>query len=156
MLQLLYTLRVPGRNLYALSWEGTGLRVAMAVGPHIYFANIRRDYKWGYFCDTVVYSFKKPDRVSHRAIADESVTPLFPPQAEDCIIFWNTSTGERNAKSVRHLIAISSCRDLCLLAARVDDTTTQVCCHTPKHVCACMCACVHIDSPVCAVHSAAV
>lgn len=105
--QLLYTLRVPGRNLYALSWEGTGLRVAMAVGPHIYFANIRRDYKWGYFCDTVVYSFKKPDR------------------AEDCIIFWNTSTGERNAKSVRHLIAISSCRDLCLLAARVDDTTTQ-------------------------------
>ena len=79
VLQLLYTLRVPGRNLYALSWEGTGLRVAMAVGPHIYFANIRRDYKWGYFCDTVVYSFKKPDRVSQRAIDDESVSPFSPP-----------------------------------------------------------------------------
>ncbi len=45
---------------------------------------------------------------------------------EDCIIFWNTSTGERHAKSVRHLVAISSCKDLCLLAARVDEASTQV------------------------------
>lgn len=37
----------------------------MAVGPHIYFANIRHDYKWAYFSSTVVYAFKKPDRVNN-------------------------------------------------------------------------------------------
>ena len=63
LLQILYTLRVPGRNLCAASWEGSGLRIAMAVGPHIYFANIRHDYKWGYFSNTIVYSFKKQDKV---------------------------------------------------------------------------------------------
>ncbi len=108
MFQILYTLRVPGRNLCAVSWEGTGLRVAMAVGPHIYFANIRHDYKWGYFSNTVVYAFKKANKV------------------EDCVVFWNTLTGEKHAKAVRNLLAITSCKDFCLLAAKVDEDASQV------------------------------
>ena len=32
----------------AISWEGFGLRIAMAVGTAIYFANIKIEHKWGY------------------------------------------------------------------------------------------------------------
>ena len=29
----------------AVAWEGSGLRIAVGIGGHIYFANIRHDYK---------------------------------------------------------------------------------------------------------------
>lgn len=48
--------------------QGGGLRIALAVDSYIYFANIRPDYKWGYFGGTLVYAFNKvrrePDAVS--------------------------------------------------------------------------------------------
>lgn len=45
---------------------------------------------------------------------------------EDCVIFWNTSSGEKHAKTVRNLVAIDSCKDLCVLAAKVDIDSSQV------------------------------
>ena len=45
----LRTLPVVGGGINALSWEGGGLRIALAVDAYIYFANIRPDYKWAYF-----------------------------------------------------------------------------------------------------------
>lgn len=53
--QHLRTLKIPGREITGLSWEGQSLRVAMAVDSFIYFANIRPDYLWCYFSRTVVY-----------------------------------------------------------------------------------------------------
>jgi hypothetical protein len=42
----------------ALSWEGGGLRLALAVDSYIYLANIRPKYKWAFFgSSTCVYSF---------------------------------------------------------------------------------------------------
>ena len=41
----LRTLKVPGKELKSLSWEGGSLRIALAVDSFIYFANIRPDYK---------------------------------------------------------------------------------------------------------------
>lgn len=41
----LRTLKVPGKQISALSWEGGGLKIALAVDSYIYFANIRPDYK---------------------------------------------------------------------------------------------------------------
>ena len=41
----LRTLKVPGKGMKSLSWEGGSLRVALAVDSYIYFANIRPDYK---------------------------------------------------------------------------------------------------------------
>ena len=78
--QHLRTLRVPGTGINALSWEGGGLRIALAVDSYIYFANIRPDYKWGYFGGTLVYAFNKPDR------------------AEQCVMFWDTETNEKMDK----------------------------------------------------------
>lgn len=41
----LRTLKVPGKQISALSWEGSGLKIALAVDSYIYIANIRPDYK---------------------------------------------------------------------------------------------------------------
>ena len=43
--QHLRSLRVPGNSIESCSWEGGGLRIALAVDSHIYFANIRPNYK---------------------------------------------------------------------------------------------------------------
>ena len=94
----LRTLRVPGTGISGLCWEGNGLRLALAVDSFIYFTNIRPDYsecalyqwglalplpppdpaavsaplEWGYFCNTLVYAFSRPDRTEH------------------CVMFWDT------------------------------------------------------------------
>ena len=102
--QHLRTLRVPGTSINALSWEGSGLRIALAVDSYIYFANIRPDYKWGYFGNTLVYGFNKPDK------------------AEACVIFWDTVTNERYAKYVKRLIAIRACGEYCILATSGEES----------------------------------
>lgn len=38
-------LKVPGKEIAGCSWENSGLRIALAVDSHIFFANIRPDYK---------------------------------------------------------------------------------------------------------------
>ncbi|XP_033640666.1 WD repeat-containing protein 35-like isoform X1 [Asterias rubens] len=101
------TLKVPGKELTSISWEGGGLRIALAVDSFIYFANIRPDYKWGYCDKTVVYSFSKPART------------------EQCVVFWETTTGERYIKYVRNLISVTAYGDHCLLATRADENTGQ-------------------------------
>ena len=101
--QHLRTLRVPGTGISALSWEGGGLRIALAVDSYIYFANIRPDYKWGYFGSTLVYAFNKPDR------------------AEACVIFWDTKSNERYAKYVKRLSSIRGCGEYCVLATKGEE-----------------------------------
>eukprot|EP00238_Polyblepharides_amylifera_P008608 CAMPEP_0196598138 /NCGR_PEP_ID=MMETSP1081-20130531/94147_1 /TAXON_ID=36882 /ORGANISM="Pyramimonas amylifera, Strain CCMP720" /LENGTH=1154 /DNA_ID=CAMNT_0041923789 /DNA_START=199 /DNA_END=3663 /DNA_ORIENTATION=- len=99
----LRTLRVPGSGINALSWEGGGLRIALAVDSYIYFANIRPDYKWGYFGSTLVYAFNKPDR------------------AEQCVMFWDTETNDRYAKYVKKLLSIRACGEYCVLATKGEE-----------------------------------
>ena len=43
----------------------------------MYFANIRPDYKWASFGNTVVYAYNKPER------------------PEQCVVFWDTVTDEK-------------------------------------------------------------
>lgn len=62
----------------ALSWEGGGLRLALAVDSYIYLANIRPEYKWAFFgTSTCMYSFKKRDHPDHS------------------VMFWDIGAGER-------------------------------------------------------------
>ncbi|XP_070516916.1 WD repeat-containing protein 35 isoform X2 [Cardiocondyla obscurior] len=53
------TLKIPGREVTCCTWEKGSLRVALSVDSHIYFANIRLDYKWTYFSNTVVFTNEK-------------------------------------------------------------------------------------------------
>ncbi len=46
----------------------------------IYFANVRLEYKWGYFGSTVVYAFTKPERSEH------------------VVVFWDTKINGRTIK----------------------------------------------------------
>lgn len=43
--QHLRTLKVPGKQMTGVAWEGGGLRIGLAVDSYLYFANIRPDYK---------------------------------------------------------------------------------------------------------------
>jgi len=47
----LRSLRVPSYTgiVNSVSWEGYGLRIALAVDTNILFANIQPDYLWAYF-----------------------------------------------------------------------------------------------------------
>uniref|UniRef100_A0A7M4EBJ1 WD repeat-containing protein 35 n=3 Tax=Crocodylus porosus TaxID=8502 RepID=A0A7M4EBJ1_CROPO len=103
----LRTLKVPGKLVSALSWEGGGLKIGLAVDSYIYFANIRPDYKWGYCSNTVVYAYTRPDR------------------PEYCIVFWDTKNNEKYVKYVRSLISITTCGDFCILATKADESQPQ-------------------------------
>uniref|UniRef100_A0A7N6BEQ9 WD repeat-containing protein 35 n=1 Tax=Anabas testudineus TaxID=64144 RepID=A0A7N6BEQ9_ANATE len=103
----LRTLKVHGKQMTGVSWEGGGLRIALAVDSYIYFANIRPDYKWGYCCSTVVYAYTKPER------------------QEYCVVFWDTKNNEKFVKYVKSLMSITTSGDFCILASKADDTQPQ-------------------------------
>ncbi|XP_066559744.1 WD repeat-containing protein 35 isoform X2 [Amia ocellicauda] len=103
----LRTLKVPGKQMTAVSWEGAGLRIGLAVDSFIYFANIRPDYKWGYCSNTVVYAYTRPDRLEY------------------CVVFWDTKNNEKYVKYVKFLMSITTCGDFCILATKADDSHPQ-------------------------------
>ena len=68
-----------------------------------------------------MYSFRKPEKAEH------------------CLVFWNTKTGEKNAKAVKNLLHVTACKDLALLVAKVDDSSSEVCNYAWRfRVCVCM------------------
>lgn len=105
--QHLRSLRVPGQNLRAISWEGSGLRLALAVDSHIFFANIRPDYLWGYFSHTLVYAVLRKERNEH------------------VVVFWDTHTDEKYTKYIKHVTHIRSSEEYCVLVTKADDASGQ-------------------------------
>jgi len=105
--QHLRTLRVPGLNLRSISWEGNGLRLALAVDSHIFFANIRPDYLWGYFSHTLVYAVLKKERSEH------------------VVVFWDTQSDEKYTKYIKHVRHIRSSEEYCVLVTKADDSSGQ-------------------------------
>lgn len=97
----LRTLRVPGGGISGICWEGSGLRLALAVDSHIFFTSMRHSYLWAYFADTLVYAFTKPERQEH------------------CVMFWGTRSNERYAKYVKRVTHVSAAGEFCLLATKV-------------------------------------
>jgi len=102
--QHLRTLKVPGSSISAITWDGSGLRIALAVDSFIYFANLRLDYRWGAFGNTLCYAYTRHDRTD---------TP---------VVFWDTHTDERHTRHVRRLIAIRAAGDNAVLATRSTET----------------------------------
>jgi len=105
--QHLRTLRVPGNNLRSISWEGNGLRLALAVDSHIFFANIRPDYLWGYFSHTLVYAVLKKERSEH------------------VVVFWDTQSDEKYTKYIKQVTHIRSSDEYCVLVTKADDSSGQ-------------------------------
>ena len=69
---IFFSSKTKNKSNIAISLPAGSLRVALAVDSFIYFANIRPDYKWGYYADTLVYTYLKPG--------------VF----DTCIVFWDT------------------------------------------------------------------
>ncbi|EDV23603.1 uncharacterized protein TRIADDRAFT_50569 [Trichoplax adhaerens] len=103
----LRTLRIPGKKLADLSWDGDGLRLSLAIDSYIYFANIRPDYKWGYCGNTVVYAFNKPDR------------------QDSSVVFWETKNKECIVKYIKNLLGITAYGDYCLISTKAPDGSGQ-------------------------------
>ncbi|KAJ3015471.1 WD repeat-containing protein 35 [Thoreauomyces humboldtii] len=100
----LRSLKVPGKRITSLSWEYSGLRIALAVDSFIYFANIRPDYRWTFFAnDVLAYAYARAER------------------AETMLTFWNTKTNERFTKPVNKLTLMTSHGDNSLLVTKSED-----------------------------------
>lgn len=79
------SLRVPGENISSLTWEGSGLRIALSVDSFIFFANIRPTYTWAFLLNTIVYAHSRRDR------------------KESTVVFWDILTSELQTKIVNNL-----------------------------------------------------
>jgi WD repeat-containing protein 35 len=91
------SLKIPGDNIREVSWEGGDLRMALAVDSFIYFANVRHQYLWASFLNTVVYAYPKSDRPYH------------------ILTFWDLVTQETYAKTVSNLKLVTAAGDYCAI-----------------------------------------
>lgn len=105
----LRSLRVPSYTgmVNSVSWEGFGLRIALAVDTNILFSNIQPEYMWGYFSNTLVFAFRKPER------------------NDMCIIFWDVLINEKHVKYMKRLQKIAACDEYCCLIAKNESQANQ-------------------------------
>lgn len=94
----LRSLKIPGKEITALAWEGRSLRIAMAVDSFIYFANIRSDYLWSYFGKTVAFV--------HSDSAREG----------SAITFWDTVSNQCFIKQVDNVLGMAATTEHCAIA----------------------------------------
>ena len=104
---LLKVTKLPGTQVAGLSWEAFSQRLALAIDSYIYLAQVKHDYMWTCFSNTLVYHFTKPDKV------------------ESYVMFWDTKNNERYVKQVRQFVGTASHADHCVLATRLDDEEMQ-------------------------------
>jgi WD repeat-containing protein 35 len=95
----LRTLKIPGREISCMSWEGKSLRIALSVDSFIYFANIRPDYMWCYFNKTIAYLETTANEESY------------------IVTFWDTSSNQCYVKNAEKVLGITSNGDQnCVIA----------------------------------------
>eukprot|EP00457_Paulinella_chromatophora_P000783 gb/GEZN01000783.1/.p1 GENE.gb/GEZN01000783.1/~~gb/GEZN01000783.1/.p1 ORF type:complete len:1200 (+),score=159.05 gb/GEZN01000783.1/:95-3694(+) len=94
-------LTVPGDAIRDLAWDGDGLRLAMAVGTNLLFATVRPEYMWGYFSNTIVYSFSKEGR------------------SESCVAFWDTISNDCHVEYQQDLVSLATgAENSCVIGTR--------------------------------------
>ena len=102
----LRSIRIPGDSLSAVSWEGSGLRLALAVDSSIFFANVRPAYQWAYLSNTVVYAH-------NRSSSD---------RRESAVVFWDQTSGETHTKYVSNLRFLAASGANCAIVATEKNT----------------------------------
>jgi WD repeat-containing protein 35 len=76
--KLIRTMKLPGNQIAGLSWEGHSLRLAFAIDSFIYLAQVKHDYMWTCFSNTLVYHFHRRNKT------------------ESYVMFWDTKNNEVN------------------------------------------------------------
>lgn len=103
--QHLRSLKIPGREITSLSWEGkSNCRIALGVDSFIYFANIRLDYMWCYFNKTI--AFIESTNQSHQSIDSN----------QNIVIFWDTQGNQTTLKVVDIVLGIHAYGEHCMIA----------------------------------------
>lgn len=103
--QHLRTLKIPGREISSLSWEGkANCRISLAVDSFIYFANIRLDYTWCYFNNTIAYLDISNQNQQSIEFNQSSVT------------FWDIKNNQTFSKVVDFVISMSAQGEHCVIA----------------------------------------
>lgn len=69
-------MKLPDGTASDFSWERHSLRIALAIDSKLYLANIRPNYKWCYFSQTIVFSYRSKNK------------------AETVVTFWDTKSNE--------------------------------------------------------------
>uniref|UniRef100_A0A0R3RYI0 ANAPC4_WD40 domain-containing protein n=1 Tax=Elaeophora elaphi TaxID=1147741 RepID=A0A0R3RYI0_9BILA len=103
----LRNLTIPGQAIADISWESDGLRLCAAVDSHLFFANIRPDYKWAYCGQTVIYSYERVESKEH------------------CVVFFQTKLEEAYLQYVKPIVALTASNEHCVLISRVENQIGQ-------------------------------
>ena len=112
--QHLRTLKIPGREITSLSWEGkSNCRIALGVDSFIYFANIRLDYMWCYFNKTIAF-------IETSNQNRQSVDPN-----QSCVIFWDTQGNQTTSKFIDFVLGIHSYGEHCVIACETQKITPK-------------------------------
>ncbi|KAK4871788.1 hypothetical protein RN001_015912 [Aquatica leii] len=98
----LRTLKLPGQQVTCCSWEFGSLRIAFGIDSSVYFANIRPDYKWCYFKNTIVFSSGRLHKLGV------------------CVSFWDTLNNQCHVQYVVALMDLAAFGNHCVLATRLD------------------------------------
>jgi len=113
----LRTMKVPGGIIHGLTWEGGGLRLALAVDSFIYFANIRPDCQWGLFGD-----FNGKNNILVTAFSPAERSGL-------AVQFWNIATNKRFKRRTTRLHALRAAGDHCVLVESFAEEKYKVTLH---------------------------
>jgi WD repeat-containing protein 35 len=99
-------LKIPGREITSLSWEGkSNCRISLAVESFIYFANIRLDYTWAYFNNTIAYV--EIANQNHQSIdINQSV-----------VVFWDIKNNQTYSKVIDFVLSMAAHGEYCVIAS---------------------------------------
>ena len=74
--ELIRWMKLPGNQVTGLAWEAFSSRIALAIDYYIYLAQVRHNYMWTSFSNTLVYHFTKRNK------------------PESYVMFWDTKNNE--------------------------------------------------------------
>uniref|UniRef100_A0A1Y1LSD8 Uncharacterized protein n=1 Tax=Photinus pyralis TaxID=7054 RepID=A0A1Y1LSD8_PHOPY len=97
----LRTLKLPGQHVSCCTWEEGSLRIAFGIDSSVYFANIRPDYKWCYFKNTIAYS---SGRLYKNGV---------------CVTFWDIVNYQVHVQYVLGLLDMAAYDNHCVLLTKL-------------------------------------
>lgn len=73
-----------------ITWDGSGVRFAIATDHILYVVNVRPNYQFASCSNTLVYAFQSPTTREHH------------------VMFWNTTTDEQQLKPSNAVLALAA------------------------------------------------
>lgn len=99
--KFLKSIRIPN-TITSFCWESFGTKIAITTETFILFCLVKPNYKWAYFCDTLVYS----------ELNDAE---------QYTIVFWDLKTNIKSYKFVKTLLGIRSSDSFCIISAQIKE-----------------------------------